>query len=966
MYKSQILNVSRKELWSFFSSPTAFIFLGSYLAASLFTFFFVEKFFSRNIADLKPLFEWMPILMIFLCSTLTMKMWSEERKMGTVEFLLTLPIKTSELVLGKFLACLAMVAIALTLTLGLAFTASLLGPLDWGPTIGAYFASLLLASAYLSIGLYVSSKTDNQIVSLTVTAAICSLFYLLGSETLLQLAGNTEAEALRFLGSSSHFVAISRGILDVQDIYYYLSLTLVFLVANTFSLDRSKWSTEAAKPTYTQQKLTIGLLVLNLVGANFWLHYASGLRVDMTRDRMYSISDATKNVVSQLGEPLLIRGYFSERTHPLLAPLVPTLKDLLTEFKNVSQGRINVEFVDPRENEDLEAEANRKYNIEPVPFQVSDRHSASMINSYFNIVIEYGDQHVVLGFNDLIEVQTDGFSKIDVELRNPEYELTRSIAKVMRTFNTTDNVFASIDSNVTFVGYVSEGTIPEQLQTLFSEIKTSLQEYAQKSDGKFSFEFKDPTQDSQLAEDIMQNYGFAPQSLSLFSKSSFYFYLTLQDGDRMFQIGIPEDLDVSGFNDNLETTLKRLIPGFLRTAGIVAPPAPPMNPMMAQFGPPPSGKQFRTLKAKLDENFNTEEVDLSNGIVPSNVDALVVLAPKDLTDKQIFAIDQFLMKGGTVIMATSPIGITREQRGFRSETYKSGLNEWLGHHGVEVKSQLVMDKRSGGYPSLRERVVQGITIKEPYLTQYPLFVDVRQDGLNQDNMISSRLGEINMAWTSPVTVDESKQTDRTVTTLLTSSDESWTTTDQNVQPNHTVYPELGFEVGSDYSQSTLATMIEGKFDSFFAGKESPLLDSTSTDAAADASTSADGDAEKTSVVTSVISKSPTSARLVVIGSNEFVADETLQIAGMVRGSQYLNSLQLIENTLDWSTSERDLLAIRSRGHFARTLAPLTDEQKQTWEFGNYVVALIGLMLVFGVYRTSRRRSQNAYKELQLA
>src|SRR3989338_11102854 len=143
MSNNRILTITKKELWAYFSSPTAFIFLGAYLLASLFTFFWVEKFFSRNLADLRPLFEWMPVLLIFLCSTVTMRMWSEEKKMGTVEFLLTLPIKTHEIVLGKFLACLSIIGVSLLLTLGLAISVSLLGSLDWGPVVGAYLGSLL-------------------------------------------------------------------------------------------------------------------------------------------------------------------------------------------------------------------------------------------------------------------------------------------------------------------------------------------------------------------------------------------------------------------------------------------------------------------------------------------------------------------------------------------------------------------------------------------------------------------------------------------------------------------------------------------------------------------------------------------------------------------------------------------------------------------------------------------------------
>ena len=221
---SKIFTVAKKELWSYFSSPTAFIFLLSYLLASLFTFFWVEKFFSRNIADLRPLFEWMPILLIFLISTLTMKMWSEERRMGTVEFLLTLPIKTHELVAGKFLACLTLVAIALVLTVGMPLTVGVLGPVDWGPVFGAYLASLLLASAYLAIGLFVSSRCENQIVSLIVTVLICGVFYLLGADTIVSLFGNKGGEVLRLIGTGSRFEAVSRGLLDFRDIFVFFDI----------------------------------------------------------------------------------------------------------------------------------------------------------------------------------------------------------------------------------------------------------------------------------------------------------------------------------------------------------------------------------------------------------------------------------------------------------------------------------------------------------------------------------------------------------------------------------------------------------------------------------------------------------------------------------------------------------------------------------------------------------------------
>src|SRR3989338_3237435 len=221
---SRTWTIARKELWSYFASPTAVIFLGAYLLISFFAFFWVEKFFSRNIADLRPLFDWMPVLLIFLIATLTMRMWSEERKMGTVEFLLTLPVKTHELVLGKFAACMGMVILALALTFGLALTVGMLGTLDWGPALTAYVASILLAASYIAIGLYISFKTHNQNVSFIATSVVWFFFYIIGSDMLVNFFGNKIGEVLRLFGSGSRFTSISRGILDLRDIYYYVSI----------------------------------------------------------------------------------------------------------------------------------------------------------------------------------------------------------------------------------------------------------------------------------------------------------------------------------------------------------------------------------------------------------------------------------------------------------------------------------------------------------------------------------------------------------------------------------------------------------------------------------------------------------------------------------------------------------------------------------------------------------------------
>ena len=151
MRPNLIRQIASKELTLFFASSIGYLFLGAFLLATLFLFFWVETFFARNIADVRPLFEWLPILLIFLTAALTMRMWSEERRSGTLEFISTLPVSTWEFVVGKFLACWALLGLALVLTLPLPLTVALLGDLDWGPVFAGYIAAMLLGGAYIAI-----------------------------------------------------------------------------------------------------------------------------------------------------------------------------------------------------------------------------------------------------------------------------------------------------------------------------------------------------------------------------------------------------------------------------------------------------------------------------------------------------------------------------------------------------------------------------------------------------------------------------------------------------------------------------------------------------------------------------------------------------------------------------------------------------------------------------------------------
>ena len=204
----QTLSITRKELNGYFGSPMALMYVGAFLAATLFSFFWVDTFFARGIADVRPLFRWMPMLMIFLVAALTMRQWSEEQRSGTLEVLMTLPVSPVQLVLGKFLAVMALITLSLALTIFLPITVSILGNLDWGPVFGGYLAAILLAGAYAAIGLFVSSRTDNQIVALISTVLVCGVLYLIGSSGVTDFVGDKVGGVLRAIGSGSRFESI--------------------------------------------------------------------------------------------------------------------------------------------------------------------------------------------------------------------------------------------------------------------------------------------------------------------------------------------------------------------------------------------------------------------------------------------------------------------------------------------------------------------------------------------------------------------------------------------------------------------------------------------------------------------------------------------------------------------------------------------------------------------------------------
>ncbi|MDE0063102.1 MAG: Gldg family protein [Gammaproteobacteria bacterium] len=969
-----IRRIAAKELSLFFAAPTGYLFLAAFLGVTLFVFFWVEAWFARNVADVRPMFEWLPVLLIFLSAALTMRMWSEERRSGTMELVFTAPAATWEFVLGKFLACWALIGIALALTLPLPISAANVADLDWGPVVAGYVAALLLGGAYTAIGLFVSARTDSQIVSLIVASFACGVFYLVGSPVLTELMPGTVADFFRSIGSGARFEAITRGVLDLRDLYYYVSLGAVFLALNVYGLEVQRWASDGDARRHRAWLAGTGLLVVNLLAANLWLASLTGLRVDMTEGRIYSISDATRAYLGRLQEPLLIRGYFSNKTHPLLAPLVPRMRDLLTEYEVAGRGKVRVEIVDPVDDPELEDEANTKYGIRSVPFQVADRYQSALVNSYFDVLLSYGDEYEVLSFRDLIEVKVRGEADLDVQLRNPEYDLTRAVKKVLFGFQGGGSIFDNVQDPVHFVGYLSsDDRLPLELAEFRGVLTDVLGSLAQESGGALTVEIVDPEAgDGALAEEIAANYGFQPQVASLFDLNTFYFYLTLSDGETLVQIPIPDPLSEEAARRGIEEGLKRFAAGLLRTVALVAPPAPP--PYMAQQGM--GGNQFSQLQGTLANDFNVETTDLADGVVPEAADLLMVVDPRNLSEKQLFGVDQFLMKGGTVVIAAGAFEASLTGQSLTATRRTTGLEGWLEHQGVRIGESLVMDPVNAAFPVPVTRRVGGFSFQELVMLDYPYFPDIRAPGLSQDSLITSALPQVTLAWASPIELDGESNAGREVSELLRTSGGSWLSTSTDVMPRVNELGLSAFVPEGDVAARLVGVAVSGRFDSFFKGKDSPLLEEPEDEAEDEAEPDADEaaeDGEETGeetgeeedslgIVSSVIERSPESARLFVFASNSFLADQTLRMVGSADGTLYDNPVQMLVNAVDWSLEDRTLLGIRARGNFNRTLpGDWSSDEESRLEYLNYGLALAGIGLVYLVHRQLRARRRRIYR-----
>lgn len=238
------LFIARREFASFFATPVAYVFIAIFLMMSSILTFFVGDLFSRGQADLLPFFNFHAWLYLFLVPAIAMRTWAEERRSGTIELLMTLPVTVTEAVVGKFIACWAVLLLALVLTFPLWLTVNYLGHPDNGVILAAYIGSWLMSGAFLAISMCMSALTRNQVIAFVMAVVVCFAFVLSGSDIILSAfsgwADNSVLDTVASFSFLTHFEAMSRGVLALNDVIYFILVTGLWLYASQIIVEQNK------------------------------------------------------------------------------------------------------------------------------------------------------------------------------------------------------------------------------------------------------------------------------------------------------------------------------------------------------------------------------------------------------------------------------------------------------------------------------------------------------------------------------------------------------------------------------------------------------------------------------------------------------------------------------------------------------------------------------------------------------
>ena len=419
-----IFTVFKREIKAYFNSPIAYIFIIVFLLISV--GLFMAQFFLISLADMKGFFYNLPLVLSIFIPAVTMRLWAEDRRGNTLELLLTFPMNTYELVIGKFLASFAFYLLALLATIPVPIMLTVLGDPDKGVIACQYVGAMLCGGLFLSIGIFISGFSRDQIVSFIIAMMACFGIFFIGVEFTVASLDGWVAGLGTFLKDAlamlHHFDTFHKGVIDVRDIIYFLSGTAIFLILNAFWLESRL--RPAAKTLFTGAAvLGVGIFVV----LNFLLSGVHLGRIDVTEGKIYTISEASKKIIRELKAPVTVKFYTSpsEKMPSRMKTLEREVRDKLDEFKIVSKGNFDykVFHIEPANaqggEESLEKIAGEK-GIRPFQVQTIEADEVAVKLVYSSMAIAYKEKPEEI----IPQVTPQNLSELEYTLISKIYRMT--------------------------------------------------------------------------------------------------------------------------------------------------------------------------------------------------------------------------------------------------------------------------------------------------------------------------------------------------------------------------------------------------------------------------------------------------------------------------------------------------------------------------------------------------------------
>ncbi len=390
---ARVWTIARRELRAFFDHATAYILLVVFLGIAF--FFFFRDAYLLDEASLRPMMGLLPWLLLFFVPAVCMRALAEERRAGTLEVVLAQPISVPEYLLGKFAGVFLFLCVALAGTLGVPIGLDLLTAgvgLQWGVIVAQYIGAAFLIAALVSIGMWASAMTSNQVTAFILGVAITFALYLIGLDiVVLGLPGVLATLASR-LGILGHFENVARGVIDTRDVLYFIAVTAAFLSLTYFSVMREKLS----RRREAYRRLSLG--TLGLVALAIFASLAGGQlrgRLDLTPGKLYTLSAPTRALVEGLDDLVTIKFFRSKEIPPAFAPIRRDAEDLLRDFDAAGGTNINFVQLSPGDDEEAEAEA-RTLGIQPVEFNVIGEEELQVRSGYLGLAVQYAGQTEII------------------------------------------------------------------------------------------------------------------------------------------------------------------------------------------------------------------------------------------------------------------------------------------------------------------------------------------------------------------------------------------------------------------------------------------------------------------------------------------------------------------------------------------------------------------------------------------